>query len=254
MTDAEIRELDAWIRQNTLEKFGPVRRVKPMQVFELGFEGIQESSRHKSGVAVRFPRILRWRTDKRGEEADTLATAARVDDRAPETRVTFDALVRSRGWKPFAFQREVWDAYRAGESGLVHAATGTGKTLAAWGGPLADGDEQTHKERRQATPRKPCVATRAALRVLWLTPLRALAADTARRCGRRSTTRPALDPRDAHRRHLRRRACATEPAAADRPDHDAGIALAAADARGRRRNVRRPPRGGRRRMARADGD
>lgn len=74
LTDAEIRELDAWIRRNTVEKFGPVRHVKPEHVFELGFEGIQRSPRHKSGIAVRFPRILRWRTDKRIEDADTLAT------------------------------------------------------------------------------------------------------------------------------------------------------------------------------------
>ena len=74
LTDEEIRELDRWIRANTVEKFGPVRHVKPVHVFELGFEGIQASARHKSGVAVRFPRILRWRTDKRPEDADTIAT------------------------------------------------------------------------------------------------------------------------------------------------------------------------------------
>jgi DNA ligase-1 len=74
LTDAEIRELDRWIRANTVEKYGPVRHVKPVHVFELGFEGIQASPRHKSGVAVRFPRILRWRTDKRPEDADTIAT------------------------------------------------------------------------------------------------------------------------------------------------------------------------------------
>jgi len=74
LTDAEIRTLDNWIRRHTLEKFGPVRRVEPVQVFELGFEGIQKSSRHKSGVAVRFPRILRWRTDKKPEDADTIET------------------------------------------------------------------------------------------------------------------------------------------------------------------------------------
>jgi len=74
LTDAEIQELDRWIRANTVEKYGPVRHVKPVHVFELGFEGIQPSPRHKSGVAVRFPRILRWRTDKSPEEADTLAT------------------------------------------------------------------------------------------------------------------------------------------------------------------------------------
>jgi DNA ligase 1 len=74
LTDAEIRELDAWIRRNTVEKYGPVRHVKAEHVFELGFEGIQSSPRHKSGVAVRFPRILRWRTDKEPRDADTIAT------------------------------------------------------------------------------------------------------------------------------------------------------------------------------------
>ena len=72
LTDAEIREVDAFVRKNTVEKFGPVRTVKPELVFELGFEGIQLSTRHKSGIAVRFPRMLRRRTDKKPEEADTL--------------------------------------------------------------------------------------------------------------------------------------------------------------------------------------
>ena len=74
LTDAEIKQVDAFIRRNTLETFGPVRTVKPELVFELGFEGIQASSRHKSGVAVRFPRMLRMRTDKKANEADTLET------------------------------------------------------------------------------------------------------------------------------------------------------------------------------------
>jgi DNA ligase-1 len=74
LTDDEIRQVDAFIRRHTIEKFGPVRTVKPELVFELAFEGIQRSSRHKSGIAVRFPRMARWRTDKRPEEADTLAT------------------------------------------------------------------------------------------------------------------------------------------------------------------------------------
>lgn len=74
LTDKEIRRLDRWIRSNTLEKFGPVRSVKPEQVFELAFEGIQPSPRHKSGLAVRFPRILRWRDDKPPREADSLDT------------------------------------------------------------------------------------------------------------------------------------------------------------------------------------
>ena len=71
----EIDELDHWIRRHTKEKFGPVRSVEPHFVFEIGFEGIGKSSRHKSGIAVRFPRILRWRRDKPPTEADTLATA-----------------------------------------------------------------------------------------------------------------------------------------------------------------------------------
>jgi DNA ligase-1 len=74
LTDAEIRQVDAFIRRNTVEKFGPVRTVKPELVFELAFEGIQRSTRHKSGIAVRFPRIARWRVDKPASEADTLHT------------------------------------------------------------------------------------------------------------------------------------------------------------------------------------
>ena len=73
LTDAEMREVDAIIRRTTVESFGPVRSVKPTLVFELGFEGIALSKRHKSGVATRFPRMLRWRKDKPVAEADTLA-------------------------------------------------------------------------------------------------------------------------------------------------------------------------------------
>ena len=72
LTDEEFRQVDALIRKNTVEKFGPVRSVKPMLVFELGFEGINRSKRHKSGIAVRFPRMLRIRHDKPLHEADTL--------------------------------------------------------------------------------------------------------------------------------------------------------------------------------------
>ena len=72
LTDEEIRQVDAFVRRNTLEKFGPVRTVTPELVFELAFEGIQRSNRHKSGIAVRFPRILRWRRDKRPTDANTL--------------------------------------------------------------------------------------------------------------------------------------------------------------------------------------
>jgi DNA ligase-1 len=75
LDDQEIAELDRWIRAHTSERFGPVRAVQPLLVFELAFEGIQPSSRHKSGIAVRFPRIARWRRDKPAHEADCLATA-----------------------------------------------------------------------------------------------------------------------------------------------------------------------------------
>ncbi len=83
LTDEEIRQVDAFVRRNTLEKFGPVRTVRPELVFELGFEAIQRSTRHKSGIAVRFPRMLRWRTDKPAGEADTLANVwALLDEKA----------------------------------------------------------------------------------------------------------------------------------------------------------------------------
>lgn len=74
LNDVEIREVDRFIRANTLEKFGPVRSVEQQLVMELHFEGIQRSKRHKSGIAVRFPRIARWRKDKKPEDADTIAT------------------------------------------------------------------------------------------------------------------------------------------------------------------------------------
>ena len=71
LTDKEIVEVDAWIKKNTVEKFGPVRSVTPHWVFEIAFEGINESPRHKSGIALRFPRIARWRKDKPLSEANT---------------------------------------------------------------------------------------------------------------------------------------------------------------------------------------
>jgi len=74
LDDKEILALDRWIRANTRERFGPVRSVRAEHVFELGFEAVNRSSRHKSGIAVRFPRILRWRHDKPASEADQLAT------------------------------------------------------------------------------------------------------------------------------------------------------------------------------------
>ncbi len=72
LTDSEFREITAWVRKNTVERYGPVRSVTPEHVFEIAFEGIQASPRHKSGVALRFPRMARWRRDKPVSEANTL--------------------------------------------------------------------------------------------------------------------------------------------------------------------------------------
>ena len=78
LTDAEIREVDRFVRRHSLERFGPVRAVEPRLVFEIAFEGIRASGRHKSGVAVRFPRMARWRRDKKPEEADRLETVRQL--------------------------------------------------------------------------------------------------------------------------------------------------------------------------------
>ena len=72
LTDDEFRQITAWVKKNTLQRFGPVRQVTPEHVFEIAFEGIQASTRHKSGVALRFPRMARWRHDKSAQEANTL--------------------------------------------------------------------------------------------------------------------------------------------------------------------------------------
>ena len=78
LSNDEIAEMDRWIRRHTRERFGPVRHVEPVHVFELGFEAIARSTRHRSGIAVRFPRMLRWRTDKKPEEADSLETVQKL--------------------------------------------------------------------------------------------------------------------------------------------------------------------------------
>lgn len=83
LTDEEIREVDRWIRQNTIERFGPVRSVRPELVFEIAFEGIARSTRHKSGIALRFPRINRWRKDKPIREANTLGDLTALLETSP---------------------------------------------------------------------------------------------------------------------------------------------------------------------------
>jgi DNA ligase-1 len=74
LSDAEIREVDRYVQRNTVDRFGPVRAVRPALVFEIAFEGLRPSTRHKSGVAVRFPRIARWRRDKQVSDIDTIET------------------------------------------------------------------------------------------------------------------------------------------------------------------------------------
>lgn len=83
LTDEEIREVDRFVRQNTIERFGPVRHVRPELVFEIAFENIQLSKRHKSGIAVRFPRMQRWRKDKPIGEADSLESIRALLERQP---------------------------------------------------------------------------------------------------------------------------------------------------------------------------
>jgi DNA ligase-1 len=81
LSNEEIDEMDRWIRRHTRERYGPVRHVEPTHVFELGFEGIARSGRHRAGIAVRFPRMLRWRRDKKPEDADTLEAVRRLLER-----------------------------------------------------------------------------------------------------------------------------------------------------------------------------
>jgi DNA ligase-1 len=78
LTDEEILEVDAFVRAHTTDKFGPIRAVEPELVFELAFEAVQESTRHKAGLAVRFPRMNRWRRDKKPADADTLENLRRL--------------------------------------------------------------------------------------------------------------------------------------------------------------------------------
>lgn len=80
LTDKEFAQVDAFVKRNSLEKFGPVRTVKPELVFEIAFEGIAASNRHKSGVALRFPRISRWRTDKKPDEINTIEDLKKILD------------------------------------------------------------------------------------------------------------------------------------------------------------------------------
>lgn len=86
LTDKEIKEVDSFVKRNSIEKFGPVRTVKPELVFEIAFEGIAESKRHKAGLALRFPRIARWRKDKKADEINTLDDLRQLLNATLETK------------------------------------------------------------------------------------------------------------------------------------------------------------------------
>jgi DNA ligase-1 len=90
LSDTEIQAVDRFVQRHTIERFGPVRSVSPQLVFEIAFEGIRRSKRHKSGVAVRFPRIVRWRKDKPPEEADSLASVKALLSAARARHPTLD--------------------------------------------------------------------------------------------------------------------------------------------------------------------
>ena len=85
VSDKELREIDRWVKRNTIEQYGPVRAVTPYWVFELAFEGIQRSNRHKSGLALRFPRMYRWRQDLSVKDADNLSYLYELLERYFET-------------------------------------------------------------------------------------------------------------------------------------------------------------------------
>ncbi len=173
----------------------------------------------------------------------TAATSA--SNRPAVAGESAQAWFAAHGWQPFAFQREVWAAMSAGESGLLHATTGSGKTYAVWFGALARAAALGVPMRGPTAP---------PLGVLWLTPMRALAADSAR--AMRAPLEElgiALVDRHPHRRHGGDRARAAGPALPDRARHDARVAQPDADARSGARRARRRPHRDRRRVARADG-
>ena len=198
---------------------------RPTLVFELGFEGIARSTRHKSGIAVRFPRMLRWREDKPVAEADTLQTlAALLPDAARDERCRsgVDAWFAARGWKPFEFQREVWKAIARGR---VRACCMRPPVPAR---PMRSGSVRCRHLHRRPPPKQAPPLT-----VLWITPMRALAADTLRALQQpleRHCT-PGLERRRAQRRHRLGGARRAEPAPADRAGHHARKPVAAARAR-----------------------
>jgi DNA ligase-1 len=101
LTDDEIKELDAWIRKNTNEKFGPVRSVKPEQIFELGFDNVLENKRVKAGISVRFPRIIKWRRDKTIEEINTIDDAKELLKFTGKTEIKLKGKTKTKSLNSF---------------------------------------------------------------------------------------------------------------------------------------------------------
>ena len=204
-----------------VEKFGPVRSVTPTLVFEIGFEGIQASPRHKSGIAVRFPRMLRWRTDKRIEDADTLAmlkgfprrvgamsAAGRCESHRPPRAPRRASAENARGASPrrcrgrVVSPRAARHRRRTGKPPLRRAPENRGSPIKAGSRSISSAKcgERSRTDRAACSTRRPAPAKPgrsgsarsrrsrkaapaplpAPLTVLWITPMRALAADTAR--------------------------------------------------------------------------
>ena len=101
LTDEEIKKLDAWIRKNTKEKFGPVRTVKPEQIFELGFDNVLENKRVKAGISVRFPRIIKWRTDKKIDDINTINDAMQLLKFTGNTEVKAKNKIKAKSLDSF---------------------------------------------------------------------------------------------------------------------------------------------------------
>ena len=101
LTDEEIKKLDAWIRKNTKEKFGPVRTVNPEQIFELGFDNVLENKRVKAGISVRFPRIIKWRTDKKLKDINTIDDAKDLLKYTGKTEVKIKGKKKSKSLDSF---------------------------------------------------------------------------------------------------------------------------------------------------------
>ena len=225
LSDAEMREVDAIIRRTTKETFGPVRSVEPTLVFELGFEGLslQQAPQERRRGAVSAHAALAARQAGRGsrharQSPRLLAQPCLI--RAPPR---FEGWLEAKGWSAFPFQRETWKLIKQGKSGLLHATTGAGKTLARRLRRLAGVSRQPTRGGLTRALDHADARARRRQRALAARGLEGVAA--ARRL------RTVADRR-AHRRHADRGAQRAEPRAAAAARHDAGKPVADAVARG----------------------